>query len=251
MESGTEIRRRAQRSDAGTVRLTERDLVVFRWLTDMKAMYEADLRVLLGRLSGRMPSESAVRQVVLRWQKAGYARAQKLLVGQPRIVWLLGPGATVVGETTWRETSAHTSIHQAEVSRFRLWLEARENPSGPVVEWESERRFRQQAAEKWKDGTKGMHVPDAVVTFQDGTKAAIEVERSEKQRSRLTDIVERLTTAYSLTIYAVPAGETDEERRRMDAVRRQVRSAYEEVQEAKKTLRTMKLVILDYPAQVA
>lgn len=244
-------RQRALRSDAGTVRLTDRDIEVFRWLADMKAMYESDLRILLGRLTGATPGPEAVRAVIRRWERAGYARAQKLLVGQPRIVWLLPAGATIVGEANWRETSAHTSLHQAEVARVRLWLEGRTDLPHAVTEWESERRFRQRQADKFKDGVKGMHVPDAVVTFADGTRAALEVERSEKQRSRLTEIVERLTTAYSLTIYAVAAGATEDERRRMDAVRRQVRTAYEDVKAAKRTLRTLPLLIWEYPADLA
>lgn len=228
--------------------MSERDVAVFTWLTDMKAIYEADLRILLGRLSGRVPSESAVRQTILRWQKAGYAKAQKLLVHQPRIVWLLPAGAVVVGERAWKESAPHTSIHTAEVSRVRLWLEGRTDlPGGRVVEWESERRFRQDAWDRWKDGTKNMHVPDALVTFEDGARVALEVERTPKQQSRLQKIVQGLTTAYSATVYAVPAGPE------FDGVRRQIRTAYEDIKAGKgesKPLRTLPLFIWDYPSEL-
>src|SRR4051794_35913292 len=43
---------RRPRSDAGQVRLTERDIAVFRWLSDMKAIYEDDLAALLVRMPG-------------------------------------------------------------------------------------------------------------------------------------------------------------------------------------------------------
>lgn len=239
---------RRQRSDKGTVRLSERDVAVFHWLAEMKAIYEADLRILLARLGSTRPGPEAVRAVIRRWERAGYAKAQKLLVGQPRIVWLLPSGATVVGEQTWKETAAVTALHQAEVARVRLWLEGRSDlPGGGVTEWESERRFRQRQWDKYKDGTRNMHVPDAVVTFSDGTRAALEIELTPKQQSRLQRIVQGLTTAYGATIYAVPAEPG------FDGVRRQIRTAYEDTKAGKgehQPLRTLPLVIWDYPSEL-
>lgn len=241
-----EKQKRAQRSDKGTVRLSERDIAVFNWLADMKAMYEADLRILLGRLSdGRIPSESAVRQVVGRWQRAGYGRAQKLLVGQPRIIWLLPAGATIVGEATWKETAAHTSLHQAEVAHVRLWLEGRTNPTGPVTSWESERRIRQWYATTFKDGSRGAHVPDAFVTFANDLRAPVEVERTEKQRERLTKIVEGLMTANKLTLYAVAA-----DARNGDALCRQILTAYEDVKAGRNVLANGRVQIMRYPREL-
>lgn len=49
-----------------------------RWLADMKALYETDLAVLVGRTqgSGRLGA-SAVRMLVSRWQRAGLAEARE------------------------------------------------------------------------------------------------------------------------------------------------------------------------------
>lgn len=237
---------RAERSDKGQIRVTERDLQVFTWLADMKAIYETDLRILLGRMAGgAAPSESAVRQVVNRWQKADLAKAQKMLANRPRIVMLRPNGAGLVAEPNWKETAMWTAYHQAEVSHCRLWLEGRsgddpEMKSGAVAEWEPERRIRQRAWEKFRDGTKGMHIADGLVTFANGTRAAIEVELTEKGSSRLRDIVERLTTANELTIYLA----------KDPARRRQIAAAYEHVKANVTTLRTMPLVVWDYPERL-
>lgn len=242
---------RKRRSDAGTVRLSERDIFAFRWLSDMKAMYESDLRVLFGRISGRMPGQEAVRATIRRWDQAGYARAQKLLVGEPRIVWLLPPGATIVGETSWRETAAHTSIHQAEVAHVRLWMEGQDWPSGRVTGWQSERRLRQEAGFKSKSQGRPEHFADAIATFEDGTRAAVEVERSPKELSRVRAIVMDLIRTYSLTIYAVPEGADERERVRMDAIARVVRTAYEQVKEGHEkagVTNVLPLAIRRYPA---
>lgn len=246
------VRQRKERSDAGTVRLTDRDIEVFRWLSDMKAMYESDLAVLFMRVAGTAPGSEAIRAVIRRWERAGYARAQKLLVGQPRIVWLLSPGAMIVGEESWRETAAQTSIHQAEVAHVRLWMEGRQWPSGPVVGWESERRLRQEAGFKAKSQGRPQHFPDAIATFEDRMRGAIEVERSPKELGRVRDIVSRLISTYSLTIYAIPEGTNEWERTRMDAIARVVRTAFEQVKASydRDGVEVPEFVIKRYPADL-
>jgi hypothetical protein len=75
------------------------------------------------------------------------------MVDQPRIVFLLPGGAQLVGEDQWRETAMWTVLHAADVSRARLWLEGHvDGLNLPVLtglrvaEWQSERRWRQEAA---------------------------------------------------------------------------------------------------------
>lgn len=224
------VMERAQRSDAGTVRVTERDMLIFNFLAEMKAMYEPDLRVLLDQLTGSAPGDGAVRALIRRWQNAGLAKAQKLLMGKPRIVWLLPNGARLVGIDGWRETSEWTAYHQADIARTRLWLEAKEDlPNGRVVDWKSERSIRSDVFHDRKKGTKGMHVADAVITFEDGTEAALEVERNPKDLNRLRRILHKLTRSFSLTIYAIPKGETPAELRKAETIKRAVNTAYDDV----------------------
>lgn len=212
MTSTTTPRRRA---DAGTVRVTERDLAAFGWLADMKAVYEADLAALLSRLapSEHRAGESAVRMLILRWRRGGYADARKLIAGRPRVVRLLRAGAELAGVPAFRETAPVTAFHQCEVARVRLVLEARPSPSlGRLVHWESERAFRSDLAALGlarRDRAEGdrVHVPDGVATYENGDRVAVEVERSVKAPARLARIVERLITEYPVTLYAVADGQ--------------------------------------------
>ncbi len=107
-----------------------------------------------------------------------------------------------------------------------------------ITNWQSERAFRQAVWEQFKDGTKGVHVPDAVITLADGVVAAIEVERTEKGSKRLKDIVERLTVKYQLTIYLAQD----------EGLRRQVENAYKQVKSEGKAIRTLALRVWDYPS---
>lgn len=204
---------RRRRVDAGTVRITDRDLAVFGWLADMKAIYEADLAVLIGRSEAepRPAGIAVVRKLTARWQRAGLAEARKLIAGRPRIVRLLRPGAALVGVEPFRETSEITAYHQCEVSRLRLVLEGRPSPSlGRLTHWESERAFRSDLDAlgltrdaRHEQGRGRVHVPDGVATYERGVKVAVEVERHVKAPARLARIVEALLTDYPVTLYAV------------------------------------------------
>jgi hypothetical protein len=226
-------------------------MLIFNFLSEMKAMYEPDLRVMLGRLTGHTPSESAVRQTAIRWQKAGLARAQKLFARKPRIIRLMPNGAALMGIDNWRETSEWTAYHQADIARTRLWLEAKEDlPHGRVVDWKSERAIRSDAFNDLKKGAKGMHVADAVITFEDKTIAALEVERNPKDINRLRRILHRLTRAYSLTIYAIPKGETPDEQRKGEAISRAVNTAYDDVK-SKSEARPGRIVTAFFPEELS
>lgn len=240
------IAERAPRSDRGTVRLTERDLYAFRFLADMTAIYEPDLGVLLGRFTGRQPGTEAVRKTVARWQRGGsaelgaYAKAQKLLADAPRMVMLAPAGAGLVGEVDYRPRAMWTAYHSCEVSRVRLWAEGGGGPftgGRAVTEWQSELEFR---AEQWRldprNGTKGLHVPDGLVTLADGRQAVIEVERTDKTTRRLAGIMARLSV-WPLVIYL------SHERR----IQTHVKTVYEAADPMR---RPKQLLVLDYPTDL-
>lgn len=196
-----ESERRA-RSDKGTVRLTPRDLQAFSWLADMKAIYETDLAVLLGRMNDREPlSASATRQMVDRWRRAErpYVDARRIFAGQPRVVMLLPAAGKLIVDETFKTPALWTAYHACEVSRVRLWIER--NPEWQnVAEWTSEHRLR-TALPKREKGSESEHIPDGVVTFENGSTVAVEVERTAKNDKRLREILVRLTARYQDTIY--------------------------------------------------
>jgi hypothetical protein len=250
---------RRPRADAGTVRLTERDLAVFGWLSDMKAIYEDDLAGLMVQMpgtswapAGRRPAPPTVRALLARWQRAGYTEARKLVTGQPRIVRLTRTGAALVGVDSFRETSPMTAYHQCSVSRVRLVLEARPSPSlGRLTRWESERMFRSDLdalglSRRGQTPRERMHVPDGVATYEDGQQVAIEVERSVKAPVRLARIVEQLLTEYPVTLYAVASNEI---RNAVAAAERTARDALAHRQVS--TGRVGVLSMIDLPKEAA
>jgi hypothetical protein len=147
--------------------------------------------------------------------------------------------AQITGEMDYSEQAEWTAYHSCEVARVRLWMEtpSSEKWAGDwkVTEWQSEREFR---AEKWrshpKDGTKGMHVPDAVVTFANGVEAALEVERSDKTSKRLVEILSKLSV-YPMTLYCSQS----------PRVRRHIRAVYDET-----TRKPKAFAIHDYPSEL-
>lgn len=260
MNTPTASKTRQPRSDAGTVRVTARDLAVFGWLADMKAVYENDLTALIAHLSPTPGAAVAwrlspvrVRAVLRRWQLAGLADARKLVVDRPRIVRLLRGGAELAGVDTFRETAPLTAYHQCEVARVRLYLESTPSPSlGRLVHWESERAFRSDLAALGlarrgdRAGTDGVHVPDGVATYEGGERVAVEVERSVKAPARLARILERLLTGYPVTLYAVTSRQV---RTAVTAAERAARAGLERRQVSPDRIGA--LSIIDIPGEVS
>lgn len=192
------------RADAGIPRLTPRDREMLELLADLRCMWEPDVAVLLGRLSGRGPvSASAVRSALRRWDKLQLVGAQKLYAGEPRLVWLKTAGARMADEQHWTEPGWAIMRHTAEVARIRLWLDKRGIAGQAVVRWTSERVWRRLYAQEIRAGA---HVPDGVAQMADGTVYALEVELSDKGPKRSMEIALALTRQFDQVIYFVPAG---------------------------------------------
>lgn len=219
---------RAERSDSGRPRLTRRDLQALAWLEEMRAVYETDLAVLLGRLSsGEAVSVAAARAVVRRWEALGLARAEKVFAHEARFVWLTLDGARLVANAVnWKEPGWGVMRHTAMVARVRLWLEQRglgpEGQRSPVTDWTSERRWRQAHLEAVRAGT---HVPDGIAHTEDGRAVPVEVELSDKGPTRALEIAVRLTTTHETVVYVVPAGTQTERtvRGALDEASRRIR----------------------------
>jgi len=79
---------RRTRHDKGSIKATERDTILLTWIGEMYAVRFDHVVDLAARYPGpgASPSglsESAVRQVVDRWRRAGWVGYQQFLAGEP------------------------------------------------------------------------------------------------------------------------------------------------------------------------
>jgi len=193
-----------RRSDVGVLRITQRDIDGLVLCAEHQGLpYD-----LLG--TAVRSSEPAVKKLVQRWQRAGYAANARLGPG-PWWCWLTKAGMSATGlrYPTGRPALGRIE-HIRAVLAARLWLS-----NGPVWQqgqawWQSERRLR---ADRPPLGTG--HVPDAEIHWPSiaaspypGQVWAVEVELTPKPIARTTRIMAGLLfpMQYAQVVYlAAPA----------------------------------------------
>lgn len=198
------VQERRRRADAGTVRATARDVKCLTWVVEMDGM-PVDL---LARLSGA--SESAVRNMLARWRRAGWIETGHIDAG-PMWAWATREGIERYGAAAYvvRPPSAARAAHTRAVIVARMQVEQ----VTPSAQWRSERSLRQGAGGVGRSG----HVPDAVVTVPVGggelTETALEVELTRKPAARIKAIMtevleprgERGGLGFTSMVYMAPA----------------------------------------------
>jgi hypothetical protein len=177
---------RPHRADAGTVRLSQRDIDGLM-LAGEQYGAPADLLAAALRVEqARLPAITA------RWRRAGYAATGRLGPG-PAWCWLTRDGmtATGLGYPALRPSLGRLA-HIRAVLAARLWLEASPAWTGGRAWWHSERRLR---ADQSAAGRRG-HVPDAEIhwpsiagTPYGGQVWAVEVELTPKPLERTARIM--------------------------------------------------------------
>jgi hypothetical protein len=192
--------RPARRSDAGTVRLSQRDidglLLVGEHYGAPADLLAAALRV----------EESRLPAITARWRRAGYAATGRLGPG-PAWCWLTRGGmtATGLGFPALRPSLGRLA-HIRAVLAARLWLTAGPAWAGGHAWWHSERRLR---ADQPAAGRAG-HVPDAEIHWPSipgspyaGQVWAVEVELTPKPLARTVRIMSGLLSLmwYAQVIY--------------------------------------------------
>ena len=178
-----------RRADAGTVRLSDRDIT---GLVLCGEMYGAPYDLLAAALGVR---PDRLRGIVARWRSAGYAATGRLGPG-PAWCWVTRTGLQVSGLRYAASRPALSRLaHIRAVLAIRLSLQDSEAYRDGRAWWRSERRIR--AAIAARPGS--VHVPDAEVSWPDipgsryaGECWAIEAELTPKPLARTMAIMSGL-----------------------------------------------------------
>lgn len=188
-----------ERSDKGSVRLTERDISSLLWIGEQYAIRLDQLARLLGRAACRTVSESTTRVAVGRWRRAGLARSRKVTVREPGFVWLTRRGLREVGLSfkNW-EPSASTAAHIYWTNQVRLHVESRH----PEFEWRPEREMRAGRSLQTISDVSS-HVADAEL-HADASVVGVEVELTSKSNPRRESIMRSLADRYATVWYFAP-----------------------------------------------
>ena len=192
---------RKQRKDKGLIRLTDRDLLVLKWIGEQYAARLDILQLLLGRDAEQptkipgVVTESTARRVVSRWKAEGLVESRRFFFGKPEWVWLTPTGLSQM-DLAYRSWSPKVSTlnHFHSVNQVRLRIEKGYEES---FVWRSERTLRRL----YRDN-KGIHVPDAELLHEAGV-IGIEVELTQKSQQRIRDIVDKLAHQYEQVWYFV------------------------------------------------
>jgi hypothetical protein len=191
---------RPRRADAGTVRLSQRDI---DGLLLCGEQYGAPADLLAAALR---TDPAGLPAITRRWRRAGYALTGRLGPG-PAWCWLTRDGMTATGlGFPALRPSLGRPAHIRAVLAARLWLEAGPAWAGGQAWWHSERRLRADQPAAGRGG----HVPDAEIHWPSiagspyaGQVWAVEVELTPKPLARSTRIMGGLLSPmrYAQVIY--------------------------------------------------
>jgi hypothetical protein len=189
----------ARRADAGTVRLTDRDI---SGLLLCAEHYAAPYDLLAASLNVQ---PARMRAITARWRAAGYAATAMLGTG-PAWCWLTPAGMAACGfGYPARPPTLARLAHIRAVLAARLWLESGDAYRAHGAWWHSERRLR--AALPANVGT--AHVADAEIHWPStdaspysGQVWAIEAELTAKTAARTGRIIAGLLARpYAQVVY--------------------------------------------------
>jgi len=184
----------ARRSDAGKIKLTDRDITGLTLIADQ---YGAPVDLLAGALDVQ---PDRLRGILARWRHAGWAATGPLGKG-PAWCWPTPAGMRLLGLSYGaKEPSATRLPHIRAVLAVRLWLQSGQAYGDGMAWWRSERRIR--AASGGRVGI--AHLPDAEIHWPSldgapyaGQIWAIEAELTPKPLARTVGIMRGMLTRTS------------------------------------------------------
>ena len=188
----------ARRSDAGQIRLTNRDIT---GLELMAQMYAAPYDLLAAGLGA---TEDRFRGIVARWRQAGLADSGRFSEG-PAWCWATQQGLRQLGYPWTADPPALSRLARTRaVLACRLWLESVETWQKWHARWRCERQIRSDTP-----GAGGGHVPAAEVIWpavegsaRSGESWAVEVELTPEPLARTQAILSGLLAQpYSHILY--------------------------------------------------
>lgn len=190
---------RKERSDKGSIKITERDLSVLTFIGQQYAVRADQLARLLKRPAEGALSESATRAVIARWEKAALTASRKVIADEPRFVWLTRKGLDEVGLSfkPWTPTAASLA-HIFWTNQVRIHTEERH----PGAAWRSERELRKGRVMQSISST-ASHEVDAEIHLPLGV-VAVEVELTAKSVERRRSIMSEVATRYDTVWYFAP-----------------------------------------------
>ena len=190
---------RKERSDKGSIKITERDLSVLRFIGEQYAVRQDQLARLLKRPDLGSLSDSATRAVIARWERAGLTESRKVIADEPRFVWLTRRGLDEVGLAfkRWVPTAASLA-HIFWTNQVRIHTEERH----PSSSWRSERELRKGRAMQLISD-QHCHQVDAEIILREGV-VAVEVELTSKSVDRRRSIMAEVAKRYATVWYFAP-----------------------------------------------
>ena len=161
-----------------SLRLTERDVEYISWIAEQQAV-RLDTLLLLFQVRGKDIDLRALRRLVERWQKLGLIQKQRMMANAPSIIWPTAEGMRVANLPLRRGdrmyTPSFSSVHHTvATARVRIEYERR------GWEWTCERDLRHEFG--------ASHLADGLASV-DTQRILVEVERTQKESSRLKNIM--------------------------------------------------------------
>ena len=175
------------------IQLTERDQGVLRWIGEQTAARADQISRLLAQQAGpgiQVPGQLSTSATCVwrtRMKTLGATREPRGFLNEPSSLWLTGKGLHLAGlDYKPLEPSLTSLKHLYWCNEVRLFIAARR----PEDRWISERALRSEHAQASKEKRQAPDIPDALVETTSGL-AAVEVELTDKQQSRLVRLVRR------------------------------------------------------------
>ena len=184
----------------GGLRLSDRDIEMLRWIGEQYAVSFDHLPTLEHLITQKMPEDPFLRYkgihaLTSRWLRGGLIEQEKIFARKPMWVWLTAKGVKATGlDAVSMVPSVARLQHIHAVNSVRLYVEKKlENQD---IRWIPERE-----ANALRKIQKKTHLVDGEIEYPDDHRVAVEVELTQKDKTRLRSILRQLQRDYDSVLY--------------------------------------------------